>query len=211
MSDWGPAAMVGTGLAVGGGIGVTDVVGGGMVDVVGGGAGTAEVATNGGIGVADVASAAAGGTGAGLLGFFSDIGGFLAAALSHALGFLGQVAVGLLIGGSIVAGGFLLLVLLAVLIEVRAHRGEQVPLPPETTGELRGISAPTPRTLRWVRVLLPNDEGSAWVAEVASCLAEAQNESEQRRHIRSYRRAAPQLIWTSWVVHLRSSRSRTLS
>jgi hypothetical protein len=160
--------------------------------------------------MADVASAAAGGTGAGFLGFFGDIGGLV----SHIGAFLGQVAVGLVIGGGIVAGGFLLLALLAVVIEVRAHRahrGEQVLRPLETTGQSPAAPARPPRTLRWVHVLLPGDEGAAWMAEVTSCLAEAENEDERRRHVRGYRRAVPQLVWTSWAVHLRGSRSRTLS
>jgi len=205
MNDSGPAAAIGAAAAVGGGVGVADVVGGGIFDAGGGGAVT-DVATSSGVGMADVASAA-GGAGAGLLGFFYDIGGLV----SHIGAFLGQLAVGLVIGGGIVGGGFLLLALLTVVIEVRARRGEQVLRPPVTTGEsLTALTRP-PRTLRWVHVLLPGDEGAAWVAEVTSCLAEAQNENERRRHIRGYRHAVPRLLWTSWAVHIRGSRSRMLS
>lgn len=85
------------------------------------------------------------------------------------------------------------------------RRGSQAP------AGLRTVLRPTPRTLRWVRGLLPGDEGAAWLVEVSSCLAEAQDKGERRRYVRSYRRNVPQLIWTSWTVHLRASRRRELS
>lgn len=69
----------------------------------------------------------------------------------------------------------------------------------------------TTRSLRWVCVLLPGEEGSTWLAEVASCLAETSDPGERRRHVRSYRRAVPQLIWVSWAEYLRKSRHRELS
>jgi hypothetical protein len=75
---------------------------------------------------------------------------------------------------------------------------------------LRTVLRPTPRTLRWVRGLLPGDEGAAWLVEVGSCLAEAQDKGERRRYVRSYRRNVPQLIWTSWAEHLSASRQREL-
>lgn len=83
---------------------------------------------------------------------------------------------------------------------------------------LRGRRAPTrlgvvsaPRVLRWVRGLLPGDEGAAWLAEVNSCLAETADPCERRRYVRSYRREVPRLVWTSWSEHLSASHSRELS
>jgi len=67
-----------------------------------------------------------------------------------------------------------------------------------------------PQSLRWVRGLLPDDEGAAWLAEVTSCLAETTDKGERRRYMRSYRRNVPQLIWTSWTEHLSASRQREL-
>jgi Domain of unknown function (DUF4383) len=65
--------------------------------------------------------------------------------------------------------------------------------------------APTlaPSSLRWVRNLLPGKEGAAWWAEVTSCLAETPDPGERRHYVRSYRRSAPQLIWTSWTPQVR--------
>jgi hypothetical protein len=78
----------------------------------------------------------------------------------------------------------------------------------------RGHTVPTlaaPRSLRWVRGVLPDGEGAAWLAEVSSCLAETRNKGKRRRYLRSYRRNVPRLIWTSWTEHLSKSRSRELS
>ncbi|MEO7196687.1 MAG: hypothetical protein ABIZ05_18015 [Pseudonocardiaceae bacterium] len=58
--------------------------------------------------------------------------------------------------------------------------------------------------------LLPGGEGTTWLAEVSSCLAEAADKGERRRYVRSYRRSVPQLIWTSWTVRLSASRRREL-
>lgn len=69
---------------------------------------------------------------------------------------------------------------------------------------------PAPRSLRWVRGLLPGDEGTAWWAELVSCLAETADKVEWRRYVRSYRRGVPRLIWTSWTERLRASRQREL-
>jgi hypothetical protein len=60
--------------------------------------------------------------------------------------------------------------------------------------------------LGWVPYLLPQDEGRAWWAEVTSCLAETADAGERRRYVRSYRRSAPQLIWTSWTSPIRQAR-----
>lgn len=76
---------------------------------------------------------------------------------------------------------------------------------------LRAIPPSAPRTLRWVRGLLPGDEGAAWLAEVGSCLTETTDEGERRRYVRSYCRGVPRLIWTSWTEHLSASHRRTLS
>ena len=71
----------------------------------------------------------------------------------------------------------------------------------------RTVSAPS--SLRWVQGMLPGDEGAAWLAEVNSCLAEAEP-GQRRRYVRSYRWAAPQLIWTSWSEYLNVSGRREL-
>jgi hypothetical protein len=198
-------------LAVGGTAGLAGLAG--LADVASGGVGVADVAS-GSVGVADVASGSVG-VGGIVLGFFTDVGALISAAFFNALGFLGNVTVGIVVGGSIVtAVGFLLFALLAVVIEVGARRGEQqIPRTPAMATQPYAVPSPalTPRTLRWVRGLLPSDEGAAWLAEVTSCLAEAYDEGERRRHIRSYRRAVLRLVWTSWALHLRGSGSRTLS
>jgi hypothetical protein len=80
--------------------------------------------------------------------------------------------------------------------------------------QARGHTVPllaAPRSLRWVRGVLPDGEGAAWLAEVSSCLAETPDKGERRRYVRSYRRGIPRLIWTSWAEHLSTSRSRELS
>ncbi|MBV9164142.1 MAG: hypothetical protein JO309_09590 [Pseudonocardiales bacterium] len=68
-----------------------------------------------------------------------------------------------------------------------------------------------PRSLRWVRGVLPDGEGAAWLAEVVSCLAETLDKDKRRRYVRSYRRSVPRLVGTSWAEHLRASRRRKLS
>jgi hypothetical protein len=60
-----------------------------------------------------------------------------------------------------------------------------------------------PRSLRWVRGLLPGAEGQAWWAEVISCLAETPDSSERRQYVRSYRKSVPRLVWTSWTPQVR--------
>lgn len=143
--------------------------------------------------------------GATFLGFFGDVVGPIGAAFVAVLGFLGEVLVGVVVGGVVVAAGFLLLCIVSVVVEVGERRSAQVP------AHLRAVPPLAPRTLRWVRSLLPGDEGAAWLAEVTSCLAEAHDKGERRRYVRSYRRGLPQLIWTSWALRLGGSRSRTLS
>lgn len=83
-------------------------------------------------------------------------------------------------------------------------------------GQRPGSQAPAvpplaTRLLRWVRHLLPGDEGAVWWAEVTACLAETPDERTRRRYARSYRRNVPQLIWTSWTEHWGASRQRELS
>lgn len=80
-----------------------------------------------------------------------------------------------------------------------------------SSARIRTVRPQVPPSLRWVRGLLPGDEGGVWLAEVASCLAETPDKSERRRFVRSYRRRMPQLIWTTWTVHLSGSRRRELS
>ncbi len=121
------------------------------------------------------------------------------------LDILGEVVVGVVVGGVVVAVSFLLFVFVIGIVEVGHRRAALVP------EHLRAVPTLAPKTLRWVRGLLPGDEGAAWLAEMTSCLAEAHDKGERRRYVRSYRRGVPQLIWTSWAVHLGGSRSRTLS
>ena len=71
------------------------------------------------------------------------------------------------------------------------------------TAGLRSDAPPVPRSLRWIRGLLPGAEGEAWLAEVISCLAETPDSGERRQYVRSYRRSAPRLVWTSWTAQVR--------
>ncbi|HEX6404844.1 MAG TPA: DUF4383 domain-containing protein [Pseudonocardiaceae bacterium] len=71
------------------------------------------------------------------------------------------------------------------------------------TAGLRSNAPPAPRSLRWIRGLLPGAEGEAWWAEVISCLAETPDSGERRQYVRSYRRSAPRLMWTSWTRQVR--------
>jgi hypothetical protein len=84
--------------------------------------------------------------------------------------------------------------------------GSQAPARERTVSPLA-----VPRSLRWVRGVLPDGEGAAWLAEVHSCLAETPDQGERRRYVRSYRRGVPRLIWTSWALQVGGSRSRRLS
>jgi len=59
-----------------------------------------------------------------------------------------------------------------------------------------------PRSLRWVRSLLPGEEGTAWWAEVTSCLAETPDPGQRRQYMHSYYRSVPQLLWTSWTAQI---------
>ena len=60
-----------------------------------------------------------------------------------------------------------------------------------------------PRSLCWVRSLLPSEEGRTWWAEVTSCLAETSDPGQRRQYVRSYRRSVPQVVWTSWTSQVR--------
>jgi hypothetical protein len=60
-----------------------------------------------------------------------------------------------------------------------------------------------PSSLRWIRSMLPGEEGTAWWAEVTSCLAETLDLGQRRQYVRSYRRSVPQLVWTSWTSRVR--------
>jgi hypothetical protein len=73
---------------------------------------------------------------------------------------------------------------------------------PATAGFCPG-SALVPSSLRWVRGLLPGEEGTAWWTEVTSCLAETPDPGQRRQYVRSYRRSVPQLVWTSWTCQVR--------
>jgi hypothetical protein len=143
----------------------------------------------------------------GFRGFFRVLGFLSYFGVLNYLGYLGvlrEVAVGVVVGGVVVAVGFLLFLLVIGVVEVGKRRAVQVP------AHLRTGPVLAPKTLRWVRGLLPGDEGAAWLAEVGSCLAETTDKGERRRYVRSYRRKIPQLIWTSWTEHLSASRQREL-
>lgn len=58
-------------------------------------------------------------------------------------------------------------------------------------------------SLRWIRRLLPGKEGTAWWAEMISCLSETADPGQRRQYVRSYRRSTPQLVWTSWTSQVR--------
>lgn len=69
-----------------------------------------------------------------------------------------------------------------------------------------GADFAAPTSLGWIPGLLPREEGTAWRAEVTSCLAETADPAERRRYLRSYRRSVPQLVWTSWTSQVRHAR-----
>lgn len=75
--------------------------------------------------------------------------------------------------------------------------------PGRATAGFRSNALPAPLSLRWIRGVLPGAEGEAWWAEVTSCLAEAPDSGERRQYVRSYRRSAPRLVWTSWTPQVR--------
>lgn len=66
----------------------------------------------------------------------------------------------------------------------------------------RGPSADPHSLLRWVRALPPGEEGTAWWAEVTSCLASTSDPVQRCRYLHSYRRSVPQRVWTSWTMQL---------
>jgi hypothetical protein len=143
-----------------------------------------------------VGSAVIGGVGG--AGFAPNVD-VLSGVLSGVLGgVLGGVLIGILIAG---------LIRIVQLVSVPSN----VRLYPQIGPAHMGlIAAPAPRSLRWVRDLLPSDEGTAWLSEAMSCLAETADEHERRLYVRSYRRAAPQLIWTSWSEYLKASHHRKI-
>ncbi|MCU1611549.1 MAG: hypothetical protein JWM45_3465 [Pseudonocardiales bacterium] len=73
----------------------------------------------------------------------------------------------------------------------------------QATARFRPGPARGPSSLLWVGSLLPREEGTAWWAEVTSCLAETSDPDQRRRYVRSYRRSVPQLVWTSWTSQVR--------
>lgn len=133
-----------------------------------------------------------------------DVGGGLGGGGLVVVSLVGGVVAGVVSG--VVVGLVVGLVAVGLGVSVRRwRRGSPDPASLPTVPPL------APRTLRWVRGLLPSDEGAAWLAEVTSCLAEVRDKGERRRYVRSYRRGVPQLIWTSWALHVSGSRSRKLS
>lgn len=132
--------------------------------------------------------------------------GVLVGPLSAAVVGVVDGVIGFLLGFVVGGIGGVIAVAVTVVggVEIGERRGTQV------SAHLRSVPPIAPRTLRWVRGLLPSDEGAAWLAEVTSCLAETHDKGERRRYVRSYRRGVPWLIWTSWVLHLSGSQSRDL-
>lgn len=112
---------------------------------------------------------------------------------------------GIVLGGSIVVGiGLFFFAGMALVIEIGERRAALIP------AHVRAVSPLAPSTLRWMRGLLPGGEGTVWLAEVASCLAETPDKRVRRRYIRNYRREMPGLIWTSWAEYLGAGRRREL-
>ena len=83
------------------------------------------------------------------------------------------------------------------------HRALLGLAPGRATAGFRSDALAAPLSLRWIRGLLPDAEGEAWWAEVTSCLAETPDNGERRQYVRSYRRSAPRLVWTSWTPQVR--------
>ncbi|MGH3913962.1 MAG: hypothetical protein ACRDTC_11230 [Pseudonocardiaceae bacterium] len=111
-------------------------------------------------------------------------------------GVLSESGVGVLIGaGSLGAVSGALGGLITVTLVI-PRRG-QVP-PRQGTGP-----PPAPRALHWLCLLLPGEEGSAWVAEVRSCLAETPGTGKRLRYLGTYLLRVPQLIWHAWAECLR--------
>ncbi len=72
------------------------------------------------------------------------------------------VGVGVGVGVVVVSAG-----VFGVVVGVRGRRRDS-----RVPAGLRPVPPLAARSLRWVRGLLPGDEGAAWLAEVTSCLAE---------------------------------------
>lgn len=118
---------------------------------------------------------------------------------------LPDILAGVVIGGLVVACGFVLLGIYVAAVELGERRRARLP------EHLRAVPISAPKTLRWVGGLLPGDEGTAWLIEVVSCLAETLDKRTRRRYLRGYWRRVPRLIWTSWVLYLGGSQTRELS
>lgn len=123
-----------------------------------------------------------------VLGVLPAIGalGLLGGALGTIVGVLGAVGLGVL----------------SVLGVVGVLGGAQIAV---ITVIIRGTK---PWSLLWVCCLLPAQEAAGWWELVISCLTEAPDSRERRRHIRSFLRHAPQLIYNSWKLHLDGSLHR---
>lgn len=130
----------------------------------------------------------------------SRVGGFLGSLVFGAVVAVGSVALsGVVAVGSFAVGNFVG----GSVFDRRQCRDLQAPAGP------RMVLPLTSRSLRWVRGLLPRDEGRAWLAEITSILAEAPR-STRHRYVRSYRREIPKVVWTSWSEHLSALRQRDL-
>lgn len=132
------------------------------------------------------------------IGLITDLGAAFFRALPNILA-------GVVIGSLVVACGFVLLGVYVAAVELGERRRGRLP------EHLRAVPVSAPKTLRWMGGLLPGDEGTAWLIEVVSCLAEAPDKKTRRQYVRSYWRGMPKLIWTSWALYLGGSRTRELS
>jgi len=152
-----------------------------------------------------IADAAGGGViVVGIAGVVDGVGVTIAA--SVVVGIAGGIAVAVAGIDVVVVGGG---VIVGVIVGIGAVRRRF-----QASRELVRLNMVPPlttRSLRWVGVLLPSEEGGKWLAEVASCLAETLDPGERRRYVRSYRREVLRLIWVSWTEYLRESRHRELS
>ncbi|MGH8919257.1 MAG: hypothetical protein ACRD0H_13180 [Actinomycetes bacterium] len=120
----------------------------------------------------------------------------LGSVLGVFVGVLSESGIGVLVGaGSLGAVGGALGGLITVTLVI-PQRGQ---LPPRLgTGP-----PPAPRALRWLCRLLPGEEGTAWVAEVKSCLAETGGRPKRLHYLGSYLLRVPPLIWHAWAEYLR--------
>ncbi|MGH3856769.1 MAG: hypothetical protein ACRDR6_25445, partial [Pseudonocardiaceae bacterium] len=126
------------------------------------------------------------------VGALGSLGGSLGVIVSVLAG-NGGSALGVLVGAGVLIGA----VSAIIIVPLSGQRQASRPIPSQA-----------PRSLRWLRFLLPYVEGRAWLAEAAGVIAEAPDEDTRRHYLRCYRRAIPRLIFTIWSEHLRELHNR---